>query len=540
MEAVKLHEIHASKASEDFIEQDAQAEKPLPQLPGKRSTTWSWMKPSPRKRTVTIGSTLKRMLGLDEKLDKPRIAFSDAFEVSREDVLQLLNVGILHSLQIPLERVLIVDVRNAEAFAGGHIVGSVNCNVPSMFLKRARKNPKATKFHLESFLCTSECKETFYKWVEVTKDKSRVILVLDDDMAMEKKTDLQGDGWATLMLVSRALQGDGDDQGLITSDGVILAYLKGGWNGFAATNYVASSVPKRALTVSPNVSVHLTTSSTPIGTPLSGVTLQGTPVEATSLPLLSTTSKSNGSMFKIDTKKKKLSKQVSGSMPNMQSRLSIPSEGNFSTMPSLVVHTFPKSKVSSDNVDSAVTAVGYQSSPLIVNTVQMPEFSVTPASPLKERMESLSTIQSIPSMNRSTSMSSVSIRIDEGLLAKSPSSESVLYSPSGSSTPGSAVSAPAACTQVLPNVFIGSEEMVASVFGLEQLRSLGVTHILNVATEVHTEGFSVCTAGDVKGDDRPTFKGYKRMEIRDHANEAMDGYLREGVEWLGKCHASFF
>jgi len=592
-------DFHASNpASALSKEADASAqacmEKPLPPLPDqrKRRSTWSWIKgpvepPSPtvRKRQVTLGNTLKRMLGLESSLEAKsvkRITFDEALEITREQVLQLLATSQLRhaDLQVPLERVLIVDVRNAESFAQGHILGSINCNVPSMFLKRARKNPKANKFHLESFLNTPECKDTLNRWIEATKDNSRVVIVLDEDMSIEKRHDLKGDGWATLMLISRALQGDKEDQGLISPDGLSLAYLIGGWNGFAASNFVASSLSRKppVLSVNPpspnhgsiNLSTTPATGETMQGSPLSGTTLQGTPIPDHH-SLLSVTSSTAGSMFKIDTtrtrKRRGLTKQASGSMPAMRtSRLSI--QSSLATIPGLVVHTFanmdkdtPKS--ASEHVDSAATAVHqFNPSPLIVNTVQVPsmELSVTPASPVREMMEhtSLSTIQSgTPALNRANSLSSVSIRIDyrksrssDGLLtsppAKSPSCESVLYSPSsaspsGSSTPGSGgddeelrsgKSAPAACTQVLPNVFIGSEEMVAGVHGLWQLRHIGVTHILNVATEVHSpDGFVV---GVVQGvEEKPTFRGYKRMEIRDHANEAMEGYLREAIDWLG-------
>ncbi|KAJ3341632.1 hypothetical protein HDU93_004534 [Gonapodya sp. JEL0774] len=83
-------------------------------------------------------------------------------------------------------------------------------------------------------------------------------------------------------------------------------------------------------------------------------------------------------------------------------------------------------------------------------------------------------------------------------------------------------------TQVLDNLYIGSDEIPSSSDGRDRMKELRVTHVLNVATEVtgmEAHQSDLCDAGFV----------CLKMHVKDNANEDMEKYLRQGIEFIGEA-----
>lgn len=133
-----------------------------------------------------------------------------------------------------------------------------------------------------------------------------------------------------------------------------------------------------------------------------------------------------------------------------------------------------------------------------------------------------STKQGLLSRQHSTGVDShpVSPAADGHLLSAGGATTSSVGTQSGNATPTSdeGRGPPEPITQVLPNLFIGSEDMCSPI-GLDRLKELGVTHVLNVAIE--------CEDNDCDGITT------KKIGIPDVASADVNAELREGVAWIG-------
>ncbi|KAI8826989.1 protein-tyrosine phosphatase-like protein [Fimicolochytrium jonesii] len=76
---------------------------------------------------------------------------------------------------------------------------------------------------------------------------------------------------------------------------------------------------------------------------------------------------------------------------------------------------------------------------------------------------------------------------------------------------------------ILPHLLLGSDAIPQAQDGIAQLKSLGVTHVLNMAVEVENKVIEASGEFEVKW-----------CLAEDHAEHDIEGTIKEALDWIGK------
>ena len=397
---------------------------------------------------------------------------------------------------------LILDLRPASAFAKGHLPGAVNVSLPPIFSKRIKRQPRATKFSLDSFVVSG--KATLDAWRERIRDdpdaRSPTVLIIDEDMSEQT---LDNDGWTVAMLLLRNLGGstalsrtpkdlplsrvgsDSPERGpsRVSSDGLPTVSIT---RSFTPTTERISFLYLHpgfsALLSHPRSGAILRQGEEPEKepeTPLSGQTIFANPS-----PILSAAS------FTSDLERSASLSSARSGKPS----------GSL-----LTINTSDKPRRSNSTRSSALRRARLDASPATLGSRSVVS---SEASSVLGSRESVTpaTLHGTPSTDPSESAPT------------SPSSH--LATRSGSPSPSSDEGGhpPPPITRVLANLYIGTEDMCTPP-GLSSLVQLGITHVLNVAIE--------CEDGECDG------VVSKKIGVRDESSADVGVGLREGVAWIG-------
>ncbi|KAI9032469.1 hypothetical protein DFJ74DRAFT_335444 [Hyaloraphidium curvatum] len=104
------------------------------------------------------------------------------------------------------DSLLVLDVRPRDAFARQRLAGSVSVALPPLFSRRIRRNPRATKFALDSFV-SPEDRDVLDAWRERVREGclgQPTVLLVDEDMSSPS---LECDGWTLALLLQRNMRG---------------------------------------------------------------------------------------------------------------------------------------------------------------------------------------------------------------------------------------------------------------------------------------------------------------------------------------------
>ncbi|TPX71920.1 hypothetical protein SpCBS45565_g00946 [Spizellomyces sp. 'palustris'] len=511
----------------------------------------------------------------------------DALQRRRDNHSDLSTSGTFQS-PIPRDApVLPIDLRYVADFARCHIKGSVNVNLPVLMLKRFRRG-SVSSFQMSNFLTGAESKELYENWKrdngaqQMTNpdiaasvqpaSSDRVLVIYDDEMGEDNR---DTEAWALINILAKGLAEDVAYAGVrksVTDPSVqlpalpcsgrtIITYLRGGFRAFqeaaGADSLLSSSGAdthdKEGLSSSQTPHLinpsHRPPSSTPSvkGTPttqappLTPLNIRsaiagnhqrlgspgsssnspcltpepGTPrVERTNALLGEASRQRKKSAFSINTTKLVPQNRARGQSVIAQKRLSSLS------MDSLV----PNGRLGAEK--STVTAVdGPPASALPTSKpFQLPEI-IQHGVPINEEVTPPTTAHPASHQNyfgthrRSISESRTS---STGTTNSSPHTSNlhtISPGPSTLPTPVEPVS------EILPYLLLGSDAIPQSMDGVEQLKSLGVTHVLNMAQEVENKKVDESGQFDVKW-----------CLAEDHAEHEIEHAVKEAVEWIDQAH----
>ncbi|CAM0140166.1 unnamed protein product [Umbelopsis sp. WA50703] len=119
---------------------------------------------------------------------------------------------------------LLIDMRDINEFNNSTITGAINVNLPTLLIKRFRRNAMST-FKMENFVTSTEGKEYY-----ATKKKSNVPIVVFDQSMDESDNELHA--WTLLAILEKLGLEDATKPDVDFSQDKSMYWLKGGYDVF--------------------------------------------------------------------------------------------------------------------------------------------------------------------------------------------------------------------------------------------------------------------------------------------------------------------
>ncbi|KAJ3092624.1 hypothetical protein HK102_005116 [Quaeritorhiza haematococci] len=470
---------------------------------------------------------------------------------------------------------LLVDVRLVTDFMVSHVAGSINVNLPPIILRRFRKGSTvSTSFQLESFVTEPKFKQVVEQWKKqqdvlqggsILSSRRRCILVYDDQMA-ETETDSQA--WAVVALLNSSKSASASSEGLdrIVPD-TIVAYLKGGYRGFvqhieaiqdqqATSKFIESDDEENQtqneapmslqMQMAQEFSDDLATTTTSCFPQLpQDRSTPGQPYPQS--PLVRTEGappQRKQSVFSIKTsnitkavKRRHTSTDANrGGGGGMRLGLSL-NTTTLATPPSLETPLTSKAATTTKigmPPPSALPKLGDWRSGLHGSggerwkkTIVEDEICESPSVAVPPETEISGGSSNVDEAGMNSEADDTHALPDvygELILGEDQQIASPETSPLTESVDSTT---PYSC--IMPYLFLGSDATPTSPTAIEEMKALGVTHILNMAAEVNYEArFSTCKDFVIK-----------RLPIEDNSEiENLDLVLHEGIAFIAAAHAS--
>ncbi|TPX47197.1 hypothetical protein SeLEV6574_g02802 [Synchytrium endobioticum] len=453
--------------------------------------------PLPPSKAATACALLP--MALIQNLLSSRFSSTNLYQSVTLAQQEIRHKHVIHSLP-SRANVLILDMRPAREFSQEHIDGSVCVNLPPIVIKRFRKGA-ITAFSIDPFLLadTRSHFEAWRKKCDAEPNTPRYVIVYDDDMNEE---DSESEAWCMVSVLLLGLADHLYDMSagrkFSTVDGpqtpsplsnpnnqkAIVGYVRGGFKEvqltpsanklITASFYSPESVPL------PPSSMLLAASMAVDSDPLPSVLHSAA---SSSLPLTSLLINSDASAVP-----RKLG-------------------GRKGSVFSINTTTPPARRARGDTIASIQRPVLRENSNIHVSLGERGGTSYAPASML------------------------TGSHVPDGVLSDisyHSNTPSILYDDQPTSPRLSALDLPTPTepySQILPWLYLGSDSLPTGVEASENLRALGITHVLNMANEIKDE--------EVENDGR---FGYKWIRTEDSADHAMDEPLAEAVSFIQNAH----
>ncbi|KAJ3034142.1 hypothetical protein HDV00_005427 [Rhizophlyctis rosea] len=440
----------------------------------------------------------------------------------------------------PETSVLLIDLRHLSEYSKHHIRTAVNVNLPPIIIKRFRRGSVST-FQVEKFLTGDESRTAYDAWKNgggnaegdarkgdgATDDTGvekkqwvRAMVVYDEDMNDRNK---ETDAWALINTLATGWVDDGEGK-------MFFGWVKGGLKGFLAMDGAEKYIVR----------------SDTDGVVVDGIPLSDGPVDAlktgglvldrdapeskpkathrdTPMPLddapIPFPQRRKQSAFSIIT----TPPQQPPNQPTQTQSNTLPQPPTISHKPRMRAQTLgtttadrpfrpaPPSLMISKPGGGGPSGARGKGGSLTSLTTAPPTLSHLPApaaSPLREEptptTPSLKSATIPPTPNNTPANPSQSI---------APSQTS----PTSLPTPIEPIST------VLPYLLLGSDAIPSSPDAVERLKTMGVTHVLNLAKEVPDE--RVVSSGEFV---------VRWLKWEDHSEFDTEGGLREAVGFIGE------
>lgn len=403
---------------------------------------------------------------------------------------------------------LVVDLRPHREFLSSHLPGAINVALPSIFAKRIRRNPRATKFALDAFVVAGKANLELWR-ANLSSSERPTVLLVDTEMGPPS---LDSAGWVLAMLLARNVHS------LCRASEEFSERQRSP----SPDNKAQPSPPHRGPMV-PRLEITITRSPSPDRPPLPEADIVLTFLDPGFSALLAHPS---GRPF--------LTSGAADDAPEPATPLSSTTMvASPSPSPSpLTLASSPRG--SKDSVSGSKESIGSSGTANEDGGKLERSASFTARARLAN---SLLTINTARTLRRTRSTSSkdpkhaTSNRNTEGeasLGSNSTLGSQQLSPPQSTVTlhtsPNSGTATPSSSepldpiSEILPNLFLGSDEL-----DHDELKDKGITHVLNVAGEVE--------------DDLPDDIVAHKIGIRDDGSIDITAELREGVDWIGSALA---
>ena len=110
-------------------------------------------------------------------------------EIPASDIISIFNnqSSLAFPQILPIDNVLLVDMRDTPSFQENHISNSINPSFPKLVTQRFKKKIGLNSFNLSNFLARPQCLARFQSWKE--KSGNKAIIVYDDTMSLDYNSD---------------------------------------------------------------------------------------------------------------------------------------------------------------------------------------------------------------------------------------------------------------------------------------------------------------------------------------------------------------